>query len=159
MLAQPTAKLRQELLSLNGIGPETADSILLYAGQHPVFVVDAYTRRIVDRHGILPGNQPYEEMRELFENALGNVSSDRVPGPTKFSLTVAATSHRPSPMSRAPRTPAAERFNQAHALIVAVGKHYCFKSDPACKLCPLGTFLPEAQSRQFRSDNSQNQNV
>ena len=43
MFAQPTARLRQELLALNGVGPETADSILLYAGQHPVFVVDAYT--------------------------------------------------------------------------------------------------------------------
>lgn len=44
MFAQPTARLREQLLSLNGVGPETADSILLYAGQHPVFVVDAYTR-------------------------------------------------------------------------------------------------------------------
>lgn len=43
---QPTSKLREELLSLNGVGPETADSILLYAGQHPIFVVDAYTRRL-----------------------------------------------------------------------------------------------------------------
>ena len=41
---------REKLLSLNGVGPETADSILLYAGNHPVFVVDAYTRRIVERH-------------------------------------------------------------------------------------------------------------
>src|SRR5437660_1054873 len=53
MFAQPTAKLRQELLALNGVGPETADSILLYAGHHPIFVVDAYKRRLVDRHGIL----------------------------------------------------------------------------------------------------------
>ena len=45
MFAQPTALLREQLLSLNGVGPETADSILLYAGQHPVFVVDAYTRQ------------------------------------------------------------------------------------------------------------------
>ena len=50
MFAQPTAKLREELLSLEGVGPETADSILLYAGNHPVFVVDAYTRRILERH-------------------------------------------------------------------------------------------------------------
>ena len=55
---------------LNGVGPETADSILLYAGNHPVFVVDAYTRRILARHGILPGRSDYEEVRELFERAL-----------------------------------------------------------------------------------------
>src|SRR5579864_8893926 len=50
LLAQPTVQLREELLALNGVGPETADSILLYSGNHPVFVVDAYTRRILDRH-------------------------------------------------------------------------------------------------------------
>src|ERR1700741_4078365 len=55
MLAQSTEKLRAELLELNGVGPETADSILLCAGNHPVFVVDAYTRRVLDRHAILPG--------------------------------------------------------------------------------------------------------
>jgi endonuclease III related protein len=54
LFAQPTIQLREQLLALNGIGPETADSILLYAANHPVFVVDAYTRRILDRHEILP---------------------------------------------------------------------------------------------------------
>jgi endonuclease-3 related protein len=53
MFARPTEELRAELLALNGVGPETADSILLYAGGHPVFVVDAYTRRIFARHGLL----------------------------------------------------------------------------------------------------------
>src|SRR6476659_7172963 len=70
MFTQPTEKLRAELLELNGVGPETADSILLYAGNHPVFVVDAYTRRILDRHSILPGKADYEDIRELFEKAL-----------------------------------------------------------------------------------------
>ena len=50
MFATPTEQLRDELLALNGIGPETADSILLYAGNHSIFVVDAYTRRILERH-------------------------------------------------------------------------------------------------------------
>lgn len=58
LFAQPTKKLREELLNLHGVGPETADSILLYAGNHPVFVVDAYTRRILARHEILPEKQP-----------------------------------------------------------------------------------------------------
>src|SRR5438270_2649144 len=70
MFAQPTKKLRDELLALNGVGPETADSILLYAGQHPVFVVDTYTRRILARHRILPGTAPYEQVRQLFQRAL-----------------------------------------------------------------------------------------
>src|SRR5215467_5184905 len=61
MFAQPTARLREELLALKGVGPETADSILLYAGNHAVFVVDAYTRRILERHGIVGSRASYEE--------------------------------------------------------------------------------------------------
>ena len=70
MAAEPLAPLRAELLALKGIGPETADDILLYACEKPVFVVDAYTRRILSRHGIAPHGLPYEEMRALFEGAL-----------------------------------------------------------------------------------------
>jgi endonuclease-3 related protein len=80
MFAQPTAELRTELLSLHGVGPETADSILLYAGNHPVFVVDAYTRRILERHGIVSSAADYAEIRELFEDALG-----RTAAPERFS--------------------------------------------------------------------------
>lgn len=61
LFSRPTAELREELLQLNGVGPETADSILLYAGNHPVFVVDAYTRRILARHEILPEEAAYED--------------------------------------------------------------------------------------------------
>lgn len=70
MLAAPTALLREQLLAVHGIGPETADSILLYAGNHPVFVVDAYTRRLLTRHGHAVEKISYEEMRALFEQAL-----------------------------------------------------------------------------------------
>jgi endonuclease-3 related protein len=66
----PTAALRQQLLTVHGIGPETADSILLYAGNHPVFVVDAYTRRIMERHELVHPKSTYEEIRELVEKSL-----------------------------------------------------------------------------------------
>jgi endonuclease-3 related protein len=72
MFRTPTAKLRAQLLKVHGIGPETADSILLYAGNHPVFVVDAYTRRILQRHGLAHGKESYEEIRGLFEKSLPN---------------------------------------------------------------------------------------
>jgi endonuclease-3 related protein len=65
-----TVELREKLLSVHGIGPETADSILLYAGNHPVFVVDAYTHRILERHAITRGKPDYESVRTLFETAL-----------------------------------------------------------------------------------------
>ncbi|HXN53656.1 MAG TPA: hypothetical protein VN943_17120 [Candidatus Acidoferrum sp.] len=70
MFRTPTAALREKLLSVHGIGPETADSILLYAGKHPVFVVDAYTRRLLERHQLATPTQTYEEIRQLFERSL-----------------------------------------------------------------------------------------
>jgi endonuclease III related protein len=70
MFQTSTAVLREQLLAVHGIGPETADSILLYAGNHPVFVVDAYTRRILQRHGLARGKESYEDIRKLFEKSL-----------------------------------------------------------------------------------------
>jgi len=65
-----TQSKRAELLALKGVGRETADSILCYAGGHPIFVVDAYTRRILRRHGPLSGDEPYDVIREWFEARL-----------------------------------------------------------------------------------------
>jgi endonuclease III related protein len=67
MFATPTIMLRQKLLGVFGIGPETADSILLYAAGHPVFVVDAYAKRILARHGWAGENAKYEDIRWAFE--------------------------------------------------------------------------------------------
>ena len=64
------AALREELLALKGIGPETADSILLYAGNVPVFVVDAYTRRAFSRHFFIDSDAKYHEIRTFFERNL-----------------------------------------------------------------------------------------
>jgi len=61
---------RKKLLAISGIGPETADSMLLYAQGHPAFVVDAYTRRIGERWGILKGGESYEEVQKIFTRAL-----------------------------------------------------------------------------------------
>lgn len=68
MFETPTLVLRRELLGVFGIGPETADSILLYAGRRPVFVVDAYTRRILARHGWASEESDYEQIRAIFES-------------------------------------------------------------------------------------------
>ena len=75
MFRTPTARLREQLLGIHGIGPETADSILLYAGNHPLFVVDAYARRILQRHGLTHGKESYEDLRGLFERSLPNDAS------------------------------------------------------------------------------------
>jgi len=68
---QPTEALRAALLAVHGVGPETADDILLYAFSRPVFVVDAYTRRIFSRLGVLNGDEDYETIRMHFEERLG----------------------------------------------------------------------------------------
>jgi endonuclease-3 related protein len=139
MFAQPTDRLRGELLSLNGVGPETADSILLYAGNHPVFVVDAYTRRVLERHGIVTSKTTYEQIRVLMEQAithadgksLVNVKPGREPR------------HPVSPMSGGRRTELAQHYNELHALIVRVGNEHC-RSLPRCEDCPLQRFLPRS---------------
>ena len=100
-------RLRRELLSLPGIGPETADAILLYAGRQPVVVVDAYARRVFRRHHLLDGGESYEQIQRMV--------SDRMP-----------------------LSPAL--CNELHALVVAVGKRYCHRRNPACPQCPLGDF-------------------
>ena len=109
MFRAPTLELREQLLGVFGIGPETADSILLYAGGHPVFVVDAYTHRILGRHGLASEKPQYEVMRSLFETNL-------------------------------PRDP--RIYNEFHALLVKVGKHWCRPKEPRCAECPLSTHLP-----------------
>jgi len=65
-----THSLRQQLLSVNGIGAETADSILLYAFGKTIFVVDAYTSRVMTRHCLIEQQAGYEQLRELFESNL-----------------------------------------------------------------------------------------
>ena len=108
MFRTPTLELREQLLGVFGIGPETADSILLYAGGHPVFVVDSYTHRILGRHGLASEKPDYEATRSLFETNL-------------------------------PRDP--RLYNEFHALLVNVGKHWCRPREPRCAECPLGTHL------------------
>jgi endonuclease-3 related protein len=70
MKSGETQLLREQLLSVNGIGPETADSILLYALGKPVFVIDAYTKRVLSRHRILDDRRSYDEFQSLFHATL-----------------------------------------------------------------------------------------
>jgi endonuclease-3 related protein len=145
MFAQPTEKLRAELLALNGVGPETADSILLYAGNHPVFVVDAYTRRVLERHGIIGAGSKnsktsYEEIRSLIEHAVSNAET----GSLVASSTASDPRHAISRMSSATRGALAQHYNELHALIVRVGNNYC-RTKPNCEGCPLQSFLKPLQ--------------
>ena len=73
MFSSGIGSLRQELLNVNGVGPETVDSILLYAGGLPVFVVDAYTRRMLERHSFISEEASYAQVQELF---MKNIKKD-----------------------------------------------------------------------------------
>lgn len=150
MFATPTPKLRDELLAQKGIGPETADSILLYAGHHPIFVVDAYTRRVLERHDAISPNAKYDEIRALVEQALRATRAlPMALDPRRPAV------HPPSAMSTASKTALAQTYNEMHGLFVQLGKHYCAKQSPKCDICPLGSMLsrpiavkPGPQSKQ-----------
>ena len=145
MFAAPTEELRAELLALNGIGPETADSILLYGGNHQVFVVDAYTRRILQRHATVSAEAKYDDIREFVERALRRAQPlPLVPhGSANRSKPKV---HPPSAMSSADRSPLSQVYNEMHGLFVQVGKRYCQKSEPKCEACPLGPMLKKTVS-------------
>ncbi len=149
MFATPSDELRAELLTQKGIGMETADSILLYAGLHSVFVVDAYTRRVFERHRMVNGSAKYDEIRLLVEHAL---AEDSVP-----SVSVAVDAglrpvvHPPSAMSTAQQTNGTRVYNEMHGLLVQLGKHYCDKGRPKCEECPLGQMLSSRQRARLQT--------
>jgi endonuclease-3 related protein len=118
MAEAPTAELRTQLLALPGVGPETADAILLYALEHPVFVVDEYLRRVVTRHELLPANARYADLQSLGDGAIASPTREETAG----------------------------HANELHALIVEVGKRHC-GTTPRCEGCPLQPFLPDANSK------------
>jgi endonuclease III related protein len=113
LFAGETPQVRQRLLAIHGIGPETADSMLLYAGGHHSFVIDAYTRRIFQRHGWSRGDAGYEQLRRLCESAL----------------------------DQKPRRARLDYWQDYHAQLVITGKHCCRTRRPRCAGCPLQRLL------------------
>ena len=143
MFAIRTGELRTALLEQKGIGMETADSILLYAGRHAIFVVDAYTRRILQRHGVLSESAKYDDIRLLVEGAL---AQEAIPPPaTGPDFNTRPKVHAPSTMSGARQSARVGVYNEMHGLLVQVGKHYCHKQGPECDRCPLTEFLSAEQ--------------
>ncbi len=137
---QPTERLRDALLEQKGVGPETADSILLYGGNHPVFVVDTYTRRVFERHKLVPPRADYETIRLLVERSLRDLPPE-ITGESALAGNRPGI-HDPSAVSTGYRSELAQRYNEFHALLVQVGKHHCLKKAPKCTNCPLSCFLP-----------------
>jgi endonuclease-3 related protein len=118
LLAGPTPKVRARLLAIHGIGPETADSMLLYAGEHLSFVVDAYTKRIFRRHGWCGDDDGYEALQRLLSDALA---------------------HRPARQRL-------DYWRDYHAQLVVIGNGFCRPRQPLCERCPLRPLLPPGGS-------------
>jgi endonuclease III related protein len=114
LFAGQTAVVRERLLAINGVGPETADSMLLYAGGHHRFVIDAYTKRIFERHDWSGVDAGYEDLQRMCEGALDEKSSREW----------------------------LDYWQDYHAQLVMVGKHFCRRRQPRCAECPLKPLLP-----------------
>ena len=122
MRLEKGSRLREKLLAVKGIGPETADSILLYALEKPFFVIDAYTKRIFIRHRLQTGmdagekRNPHALLAKLDYSNWQNLFEKVLPGHLDL-------------------------FNDFHAQIVKVGKDFCKSSIPRCDSCPLRVYL------------------
>jgi endonuclease-3 related protein len=122
LFAGKTSVVRERLLAIHGVGPETADSMLLYAGSHCSFVIDAYTKRIFSRHGWCAQDAGYDDLKQISESALNQKT-----GAARLDY-----------------------WQDYHAQLVMVGKHFCRTRAPRCDDCPLQPLLPrrpEVRSR------------
>jgi endonuclease III related protein len=122
LAAQKTATIREQLLALPGVGPETADALLLYALGHPVMVVDEYLRRVTTRHGLIQDSVPYAEIQRLSLDAFAQDEEDTL----------------------------VQHYNEFHALVVELGKRHC-RREPQCEGCPLNEPFFHPPAKMLRS--------
>jgi endonuclease-3 related protein len=125
LASESTLAARERLLALPGVGPETADAILLYALGKPAMVVDEYLRRVATRHHLLPETAKYPEIQAL-----------------------AVLAFRGEPLETL-----APHYNEFHALMVMAGKTHCGPK-PKCQGCPLAEFLPPASTGSPATQNA-----
>jgi endonuclease III-like uncharacterized protein len=155
-LRGPLAATRSELLEWPGVGPETADAVLLFAGGRPVFVVDAYTRRVMARFGALRAgaDPPYGAVQEAWHRVAGGA---RRANPRGGDGQTRAGGPRANPRGRDGQTRAggaarqaqsadpaerdAARYARLHAAIVELAKAHC-RPKPVCTGCPLRRACP-----------------
>lgn len=140
LFAGPTPVVRARLLAIHGIGPETADCLLLYAGGHPSFVVDAYTKRIFHRHGW--GGAGRSEFR-----VLSSKSNTRA----EYAALQALCS---GSLSQGPAAERLDYWQDYHAQLVVVGKDFCRPREARCERCPLKPLLPNHSACLPRRGNA-----
>jgi endonuclease-3 related protein len=150
LFAGETAAVRKRLLAIHGIGPETADSLLLYAGGHHSFVVDAYTKRIFQRHewgsestclrdtSAFVGLRRDEPARQEGQRPKARRARAESDGFTYDELKALCE----SALDRKPGAARLDYWQDYHAQLVMVGKYFCRARAPRCDRCPLRPLLP-----------------
>ena len=128
MFVGKTSVVRKRLLAIHGVGPETADSMLLYVGGHHSFVIDAYTKRIFQRHRW--SRRTGEERRKTEAGNSRASDYDELKSLCEAALNQKAGAAR------------LDYWQDYHAQLVMVGKHFCRKRAPRCEQCPLKSLLP-----------------
>jgi endonuclease-3 related protein len=129
LFAGETSTVRARLLAVNGIGPETADSLLLYAGGHHSFVIDAYTKRIFQRHNWSPSFK-------VRSPGFAVQSAKPLGGYGELKWLCESTLDQKAGVARL------DYWQDYHAQLVMVGKHFCRPRAPRCQACPLKPLLP-----------------
>ena len=124
-----TAAVRARLLAINGIGPETADSMLLYAGGHSSFVIDAYTKRIFQRHHWSRKAEAGGRQTEVGNSMASDYG--------KLKTLCESLLNQKTGAARL------DYWQDYHAQLVMVGKHFCRTRAPLCEQCPLKPLLPK----------------
>ncbi len=159
MKKENTAVMREKLLNIYGIGEETADSIMLYALKKPVFVIDAYTRRLLERHRIIEGSlkEKYKNLQKYFadnidnidkidntdniydeyncNNKINKISDNKINNIINNKINYERNTNNII-NNKINYERNIEIYNEYHALIVMLGKMFC-KKNPMCSGCPL----------------------
>ena len=147
LFAGETSVVRQRLLAIHGVGPETADSLLLYAVGHHSFVIDAYTKRIFSRHGWSP-----QSTRLRSATARQEVRSPKSVSDYDELKSLCETS-----LNQKTGAERLDYWQDYHAQLVMIGKHFCRKRAPCCDVCPLKPLLSAKALNRLpvsRSNNS-----
>ena len=147
LFAGKTPIVRERLLAIHGVGPETADSLLLYAGGHHSFVIDAYTKRIFERHKwcpksihLRPAGRDYAGQE--VQSPKSSIGYDELKAFCELALNKKSESEQ------------LDYWQDYHAQLVMVGKHFCRTRAPRCEKCPLKPLLPrKLEGRSQKADD------
>jgi len=129
-LSQDSDELQEQLLAVKGIGRQTAENILLYAGNRGIYAVDKFTSRIFLRHGLIGKRAREEDIQQIIEQAFGKAEEKET-----------------------------TRYSDFQALLVRIGRDFCGKTNPQCNRCPLESLLPAGGPLETHFESSSRRTI